>query len=133
MRRNVVVAVLMAVVLSVVLAGCRQHGSDPQSGGPPPASCTPPPGGRCAADVAWTGPIDVSADGLRLHRMLPCGGTLHATETSDRVTLTLHVRAMPTGSLSCALVDVGVRLASPLGHRTVVDSVSGHTLRTVHG
>ena len=133
MRRNVMVAVLMAAVLSVVLSGCWRHGAESSSADPKPAACTTPAGGRCAADVAWRGPIDVSADGMRLHGMVPCGGTLHATETSDRVTVTLHVSAMGPGMMSCALVDVGVRLASPLGHRAVFDSVSGHPLRAVHG
>jgi hypothetical protein len=38
---------------------------------------------------------------------------------------------MGPGSMSCAVPDLGVRLASPLGDRTVVDAVSGQTLRVV--
>lgn len=53
------------------------------------AECVPPAGGRCAADVAWSGPIEVSADGRRLHGIVLCGGVLHATETINRVILTL--------------------------------------------
>jgi hypothetical protein len=40
---------------------------------------------------------------------------------------------MGGGSMSCAMVDVGVRLSSPLGQRTVVDAVSGKSLRVVSG
>jgi hypothetical protein len=57
-----------------------------------------------------------------------CGGTLHAAETADRVTITLHVGAMGPGMMSCARVDVGVRLATPLGHRTIIDGVTEHVV-----
>jgi hypothetical protein len=127
MRRHVVVTLLLMIVLS----GCAMHrataASPPAS--PSPTSCSPPAGGRCAADVRWPGPIHVSADDRRLHGVIGCGGTLHATETSDKVTITLHVGALGPGMMSCAMVDVGVRLAQPLGHRTVVDGVSGHVVR----
>jgi len=91
----------------------------------------PPAGGRCAADVAWPGPIELSADGRRLHGIVLCGGTLHASESADRVTIRLHVGALGAGVMSCARVDVGVSLAAPLGSRTVVDAVSGHDVRVV--
>jgi hypothetical protein len=126
---------LSLLVLVVVLSGCASHAAasprpDPT---PSPAACTPPAGGRCAADVRWPGAIHVSADGRRLHGLIGCGGTLRATETADTVTLTLHVGAMGPGTMSCAMVDVGVRLATPLGGRAVVDAVSGTPLRVVGG
>jgi hypothetical protein len=70
----------------------------------------------------------VSADGLRLHGVIGCGGTLNATETADQVTITLHVDAMGPGTMSCAMVDVGVQLTTPLGQRAVVDGVTGHVV-----
>jgi hypothetical protein len=124
---------LLAPLLLLVLAlsGCAVHAATATRPDPTPSptsTCTPPPGGRCAADVAWPGSIDVSADGRRLHGVINCGGTLRAKETADTVTLTLHVGKMGPGTMSCARVDVGVRLASPLGQRTVVDAVSGKTI-----
>jgi hypothetical protein len=122
MRRHAVVILLLIVVLSA----CAWHpaAADPPPS-PPTASCSPPAGGRCAADVGWPGLIYISPDGRRLHGVIVCGGTLHATETADRVTITLHVAAMGPGTMSCARVDVGVRLAAPLGDRTVIDAVTG--------
>ena len=124
------------LLLVIALSGCAVHAAASPGTAPTPSpssACTPPAGGRCAADVAWPGTIQVSADGQRLHGVINCGGTLKAVETADTVTLTLHVGAMGAGSMSCARVDVGVRLASPLGQRTVVDGVSGSTLRVVGG
>ena len=118
---------LVAVLLAVSLTGCTwRTGATPHAD-----SCTPPAGGRCAADVAWPGSIELSADGRRLHGIVLCGGTLHASESADRVTIRLHVGALGPGMMSCARVDVGVRLAAPLGSRTVVDAVSGHDVRVV--
>jgi hypothetical protein len=121
------------LLLLVVLSACASHAAaaprpDPT---PSPAACTPPAGGRCAADVPWSGTILVSADGRRLHGVITCGGTLKATETADTVTITLHVGAMGPGTMTCARVDVGVRLVTPLGQRTVVDAVIGTPLRVV--
>jgi hypothetical protein len=76
--------------------------------------------------------MHASPDGRRLHGVVGCGGTLHATESADTVTITLHVDAMGPGMMTCALVDVGVRLAHPLGSRTVVDAVSGHDVKVLH-
>ncbi len=119
---------LLPLVMLLALTGCRWDGvAEPQA----TASCTPPAGGRCAADVAWHGPILLSAGGRRLHARVSCGGVLHATETPTTVTLRLHVGAMGPGSMSCAVPDIGVRLATPLGDRPVVDAVSGQTLRVV--
>lgn len=129
MNRRLLPSLLLLVV---VLSGCASHAAAAPPADPTPtASCTPPAGGRCAADVRWPGAIHVSADGRRLHGVVGCGGTLHATETADTVTLTLHVGAMGPGTMSCAMVDVGVHLAAPLGQRTVVDGVSGAPLRVV--
>ena len=75
--------------------------------------------------------IVVSADGLRLHGRVGCGGTLRVAETADTVTITLHVPAIGPGMRSCALVDVGARLAAPLDGRTVVDAVSGHEVKVL--
>src|SRR4051794_22585479 len=101
MRRTIpALVVLLAAVLSACGAGGSAH----------TRACTPPAGGRCAADVAWPGPIAVSVDGRRLHGIVLCGGTLHATETRDRVTIALHVGAVGPGTMSCARVDVGVAL-----------------------
>ena len=117
---------LLLVVLA--LSGCRWEASaEPQA----TASCSPPAGGRCASDVAWQGPLQLSADGLRLRGHVGCGGTLRADETADTVTITLHVDALGPGMRTCALVDVEVRLASPLGDRAVVDAVTGHRVRVV--
>ena len=91
----------------------------------------PPAGGRCAADVAWPGAIQLSRDGTRLHGVVLCGGTLRATETGSTVSITLHVGAMGPGTMSCARADVGVRLIEPLGNRTVVDAVSGLRVQVV--
>jgi hypothetical protein len=124
------------LLLVIALSGCAAHAATAPRTDPTPSPmsfCTPPAGGRCAADVAWPGSIRASADGRRLHGVINCGGTLRATETADTVTLTLHVGAMGPGTMSCARVDVGVHLASPLGQRTVVDGVSGSTLRVVGG
>jgi hypothetical protein len=119
---------VVAIVLSAVLSGCSWHCNAHVRGAP----CTPPAGGRCAADVAWPGPIELSPDGQRLHGIVLCGGTLHAIETSRQVTVTLHVGAMGPGIMSCARVDIGVRLSVPLGSRAFVDGVSGTRLRVVH-
>jgi hypothetical protein len=124
MRRTVVVALLMGAILSACGAKQSETATDP-----PPASCTPSAGGRCAADVPWTGRIQLSDGGRRLHGIVNCGGTLHAVETSDTVTLTLHVSALRPGMMSCARVDVGVTLAQPLGARKVVDAVSGQPIQ----
>jgi hypothetical protein len=118
------VMTLLAVLLT--LTACSQARARVA---PPPDRCTPPAGGRCAADVAWPGPIEVSADGRRLHGIVLCGGTLRVVgQTPDRVTLRLHVGAMGPGTMSCARVDVGARLAKPLAGRAVYDAVSGRRL-----
>jgi hypothetical protein len=54
-----------------------------------------------------------------------CGGTLHAIESADRVTLRLHLRRIGPGAMTCARVEVSVRLAEPLGSRPVYDAVTG--------
>jgi hypothetical protein len=120
---------LLAWVLLLVLTGCRWHGAE----GPDSTFCIPPAGGRCAHDSAWSGPIYLTRDGLRLHQVIVCGGTLHASETADHVYLRLHLGAIGAGEMSCARADVGVRLASPLGDRTVLDSIGGHVIRVVRG
>jgi len=133
MTRRLVAPLLLTLL---ALSGCAVHAATAPPTDPTPsptATCTPPAGGRCAGDVAWPGPIRISADGRRLHGVINCGGTLRATETADQVTLTLHVGAMGGGSMSCARVDVGVRLAAPLGQRTVVDSMTGQHVRVVRG
>jgi hypothetical protein len=99
----------------------------------PGDACSPPAGGRCAQDAGWRGPLLVTPDGRRLHQEIICGGVLHATETADQVTIRLHLDAMGPGTMSCARVDVGVRLETPLGDRTVVDAVSGRTVRVIPG
>ena len=86
---------------------------------------------QITSDVAWQGPLRLSADGLRLGGHVGCGGTLRADETADTVTITLHVGALGPGMRTCALVDVEVRLASPLGDRAVVDAVTGRRVRVV--
>ena len=127
---------LLPLLLSALaLSGCAFRAAAATDPGPTPTPtssptsiCKPPAGGRCAADVAWPGAIHASTDGLRLHGTVLCGGTLRAIETADTVTITLHTGAMGPGMMSCAMVDVGVRLAQPLGSRTIVDGVSGHQL-----
>lgn len=123
MTRRLLVALVLVVV---ALSACRWHGSLQRPSG---ASCSAPAGGRCPSEVAWGGPLQVSADGLLLHGYVGCGGALRADETADAVTITLHVPALGPGLRSCALVDVGVRLQAPLGGRTVVDATTGHAVR----
>jgi hypothetical protein len=118
---------LLALLVLVTLTGCARYGVAQ----PVTATCSPPAGGRCAHDVAWPGPIHLSPDGRRLHGRIVCGGTLSASETPDRVVVRLHLGAMGPGTMSCAVPDVGVRLVSPLGGRTVVDAVSGQRIRVV--
>jgi hypothetical protein len=121
---------LSCAVLAVALTSCGSRDGSFVDGRPPPSSCTPPAGGRCAADVPWPGPIDVTTDGRLLHGIIDCGGTLTAvTQSSDRVTVRLHVDARGPGMMSCARVDVGVRLTDPLGGRPVYDAVSGRRIR----
>ena len=119
---------LLPLVMLLVLSACGLHDvAEPQAG----SSCVRRP--AVAAPVTSPGPgrSTSSSDGRRLHGRIVCGGTLSATETADRVTIRLHVAAMPPGTMSCALRDVGVRLTSALGGRPVVDAVSGQTLRVV--
>ena len=125
MTRRLLVPLLLVVL---ALSACGWHASAAPAAG---ASCSPPAGGQCASDVAWSGPLLVSADGLRLHGRVGCGGTLRVAETADTVTITLHVPAIGPGMRSCALVDVGARLAAPLDGRTVVDAVSGHEVKVL--
>jgi hypothetical protein len=120
---------LVVLLTTVVLSGCGAHAATAPTATKPAATCTPPAGGRCAADVAWTGTIGVSADGRHLGGVVLCGGTLHVTETGDRVTIRLHVGALGPGAMACARVPVQVALDAPLGHRVVVDAVSGRTVR----
>jgi hypothetical protein len=117
---------LAILVLGAAVSGCGGHAHVAR-----PTGCTPPAGGRCAGDVSWHGPIELSADGHRLHGVVPCGGTLHATENGGTVAIRLHLGAVGRGEMLCALVDVGIRIPEPLGHRTVIDEVSGHTVRVV--
>lgn len=117
---------LVVLLVTTVLSGC---GARAATAPEPAAACTPPAGGRCAADVAWSGTIGVSADDRHLGGIVLCGGTLHATETDDRVTIRLHVGAVGPGAMACARVPVRVALDAPLGHRVVVDAVSGRTIR----
>lgn len=125
-RRSIAPVLLLVLALS----GCASHAAVAPPPHPTPG-CSPPAGGRCAADVAWRGPIHLTSDGLRLHARVGCGGVLHESETADTVRIRLHVGKMPPGSMSCALLDVGVRLAAPLGNRTVVDAVTGSVVRVV--
>jgi hypothetical protein len=122
--------VLPLLVLLCALSACGSAGSSTPATDPA-GTCTPSPGGRCAADVPWPGRIQLSADGRRLRGVIDCGGTLHATEAGDTVTLTLHVGAMGPGTMSCVRARVGVRLARPLGSRSLVDGVSGKPIRVV--
>jgi hypothetical protein len=122
---------LLAVL--VVLSGCGTGlWAEHRIPASPSATCTPPPGGRCAADVQWPGQIMVSPGGRLLHGVINCGGTLHVvSQTADRVVVRLHVGAMGPGAMSCARVDVGTRLAQPLGRRSVYDAVTGRRLPVV--
>jgi hypothetical protein len=131
--RRALVPVLPAVLLALLMAGLMLAvtGCRPHLGVTSHVTCTPPAGGRCAADVAWPGPIHVSADGRRLHGIILCGGTLHADESASAVTIRLHLGAVGPGAMSCARVDVGVRLSAPLKGREVLDAVSGTTVRVV--
>jgi hypothetical protein len=121
-------------VLALLLTGCGAHAADARGRpDPSPSSCTPPAGGRCSADVAWRGGIALSPDGRTLHGIVLCGGTLHATESADRVEIRLHVGAVPAGGMTCARVNVSVRLSEPLGSRPVYDAVSGDRIPVGRG
>jgi hypothetical protein len=104
---------LLALLVLLALTGCGRYGVAQ----PVTPSCSPPAGGRCAHDVAWPGAIHLSPDGRRLHGRIVCGGSLTAAESPDRVVVRLHLSAMGPGTMSCAVRDVGVRLASPLDGR----------------
>jgi hypothetical protein len=73
--------------------------------------------------------MTLTSDGLMLTGVVLCGGTFHATESGDRVTLRLHVPAIGAGAMLCARVEVSVRLQEPLGRRPVYDEVSGGLVR----
>jgi hypothetical protein len=118
----------LLLLIAVVLTGCRWDAS-----ARPQASCSPAAGGRCAQDVPWHGSIDLTRNGHTLHGVIECGGTLHATETDTRVLIRLHVGAVGPGAMSCALVDVRVHLAEPLGSRVVYDTIGHHTVSVVRG
>jgi hypothetical protein len=120
---------LVVLLTTAVLSGCGTHAATVPTETEPAAACTPPAGGRCAADVAWPGTIGVSADERHLGGFVLCGGSLHATATDDRVTIRLHVGALGPGAMACARVPVRVALDAPLGHRVVVDAVTGRTIR----
>lgn len=113
-------------VFVLLFTGCGTHGAGASgTPDPSPTTCTPPAGGRCAGDVAWRGPISLASDGRTLYGTVICGGTLHATESPDRVDLLLHVGAVPRGGMTCARVKTAVRLSEPLGSRPVYDAVTG--------
>jgi hypothetical protein len=120
---------LLAAGLVVTACGPGQRATVDRH---PPPTCSPPAGGRCASDLPWHGAIDVSPDGRRIGGVVLCGGTLRATESALRVTITFHVGRMGPGTMTCARVPVVVVLDQPLGNKTVVDAVSGRTLRVVH-
>lgn len=120
---------LLLAVCLLLSSGCGSRTA--VTGTPPPtlSTCSPPAGGRCAGDVAWRGPMSLSSDGLMLTGVVLCGGTFHATESSDRVTLRLHVAAIGAGAMLCARTEVSVRMDEPLGNRPVYDAVSGDRIR----
>jgi hypothetical protein len=121
---------LAILVLAAALTSCGSH-DQASPAAPSSAPCTAAGGGRCAGDAAWKGPIRLSSDGQRLYGEVPCGGILTAVESAGRVTIRLDLRAVRPGGLTCALADVGVTLPDPLGSRSVVDAVSGRTIRVV--
>ena len=132
MRLRPVFALAASAAVALVLAGCGHDVAGTTPTGHPTSSCSPPAGGRCAADVAWPGPISVAQGGRVLHGIINCGGTLAVLQqTADRVTVRLHVDAMGAGSMSCARVDVSAHLAAPLAGRPVYDEVTGHQIRVV--
>jgi hypothetical protein len=126
-RCSLATSAVVLLLLGGALAAC---GGDAVSSY---GDCTPPAGGRCAADVAWPGLIYSSHGGRVLEGVILCGGTLHAIETRGRVTIRLHAGAVGPGAMSCARVEVGIRLAAPVGHRQVLDAVTGRPVRVVGG
>jgi hypothetical protein len=111
--------------LTLLVTGCGSHAAPIGTPAPSVSTCAPPAGGRCAGNVAWPGRISVAPDGYTLSGPVLCGGTLHATESKDRVTLRLHVGAIGPGAMTCARVEVSVRLLEPLGARPVYDALTG--------
>jgi hypothetical protein len=126
-RHSLATSAVAVLLLGGALSACGGESA------PSSVDCTPPAGGRCAADVAWPGPIYSSHGGQVLEGVILCGGTLHATETRGRVTIRLHVGAVGPGAMSCARVEVGIRLSAPVGHREVLDAVTGHAVHVVAG
>jgi hypothetical protein len=74
------------------------------------------------------GQLAVSADGRTVSGRFQCGGRLRAKESGHTVTITYVASAVRSGAMSCAMVALKVRLATPLGSRRVVDGVSGQPL-----
>jgi len=113
-----------------VLSGCG-------AGPPPAAHCTPPPGGRCAGPAplssALVGPLAASPDGRQVHGRFRCGGKLTGTESSQQVSITYHASAVGAGRMACAIPILTLQLGSPIGHRAIVDGVSGQALSVAPG
>lgn len=125
--------ILAVAVLVAATSACA-----PSSTSAPPQTtgCRPPAGGRCAGPApisTWLiGPLTLAADGRTVSGRFQCGGTLVATETSTRVTLTFVAGAVGAGALSCALVPLTVVLHTTLGNRIVVDGVTHQTVSIQH-
>lgn len=114
------IVVLCAVVVTAVCSSCA---------GP---SCSPPAGGRCRHPMPVDGgSVAPSADGRTLSIMTNCGGTLTASRTPTRVTLTYTASAVGKGGLACARRPISVILDTPVGSLPIYDSVSGQRLTVV--
>lgn len=120
--RNPLIAAVVALLLAP-LAAC-QSSADRH----PLSACTPPAGGRCPGPRPIGDPLILDEHGHRLHAIFLCGGRLNAVATDDKVTITYVASRVPAGAMQCAQVDLAVHLATPLGHRVVVDGVSGQRI-----
>src|SRR5581483_6805765 len=120
LRRMAWLTVLGMAATVIPVAGCAATG------------CTPPAGGRCAGPApisTWLhGPLTLSADGRTISGRFGCGGRLSADETPSTVTITFHASAVKTAGLSCAMIELQVRIRAVLGARVVKDGVTGEVL-----
>jgi hypothetical protein len=109
------------------------HSTTPTHGTPTPAPCKIRAGARCPGpapvDSALIGQLYLaSRTQLAIYGDFQCGGQLRATESTQLVTITYVASRVRTGAMTCAKVNLSVRLAEPLDGRRVIDGVTGERL-----
>ena len=120
---NPLIVAAAALLIVAPLTAC-QSSADSH----PSSACTPPAGGRCPGPRPIGDPLILDEHGHRLHAIFLCGGRLNAVTTTAKVTITYVASRVPAGAMQCARVDLAVHLATPLGHRVVVDGVTGQRI-----